>query len=83
MFPYLPLQKSFERLAKRSDFILKYEKWRSRATLEQTFGDIYDGFVWKNFGSGFLNLPYHYLLTMNVDWFEPYERGVYSVGVIF
>ena len=20
---------------------------------------------------------------MNVDWFEPYERGVYSVGVIY
>ena len=47
VFPYLPLQKSFEWLVKRSDFILKCEKWRSRATLEQTFGDIYDGFVWK------------------------------------
>ena len=83
VYPYLPLQKSFERLIKRKDFISKCEKWHSRATLEGTFGDIYDGFVWKSFESGFLNLPYHYLLTMNVHWFEPYERGVYSVGVIY
>ena len=37
----------------------------------------------ESFESGFLNSPYHYLLTMNVDWFEPCERGVYSVGVIY
>lgn len=57
VYPYLPLRKSFERLIKRRDFISKCENWHSRATLDQTFGDIYDGFVWKSFGSGFLNLP--------------------------
>ena len=78
--PYLSLQKYFER---KKDFISNCEKWRSHATLGETLGDIYDGFVWKSFESGFLNSPYHYLLIMNVDWFEPYKRGVYSVGVIY
>ena len=33
--------------------------------------------VWRSF----LSLPHCYLL--NVDWFEPFERGVYSVGAIY
>ena len=43
--------------------------------------------MWKRFNStemdNFLSLPYCYLLTVNVDWFQPYERGVYSVGAIY
>ena len=61
VYPYLPLQKSFERLVKRRDFISKCEEWCSRATLEQTFSDIYDGLVWKSFESSFINSPNHNL----------------------
>jgi len=45
--------------------------------------DVYKGTVWKKFGQSFLSSPYCYLLTLNVDWFEPFERGVYSVGAIY
>lgn len=83
VYPYLPLQKSLERLLKKREFVSKCEKWRSRTTLEQAFSDIYDGSVWKTFESSFLVSRNHYLVTVNVDWFEPYERGVYSVGVIY
>ena len=50
-------------------------------------GDIYDGAVWKKFNSpeglNFLTCPYSYLLTLNIDWFQPFDRGVYSVGAIY
>ena len=42
--------------------------------------------MWKYFntpsGQSFLSFLHCYLLTLNVDWFEPFERGVYSVGAI-
>lgn len=34
-------------------------------------------------GFNFVSSPYCYLLTLNVDWFEPFERGVYSVGAVY
>ena len=50
-------------------------------------GDIYDGAVWKRFNSpdqfDFLTSPHSYLLTLNIDWFQPFDRGVYSVGAIY
>lgn len=50
-------------------------------------GDIYDGNVWNFFCSdnchNFLRSPYNLLLALNVDWFEPFERGVYAVGAIY
>ena len=31
----------------------------------------------------FLGSPFCYLLTLNVDWFQPFERDVYSLGAIY
>ena len=31
----------------------------------------------------FLSAPYNYLLTLNVDWFSPFDHGCYSVGAIY
>ena len=71
-------------MVKRDGFLSKCEKWRTCTSVEHTYSDVYDGHVWKSFeSSGFLEVPNHYLLTMNVDWFEPYVRSVYSVGVIY
>lgn len=86
-YPYMPLFKSLSRLLSKENFVLACEKWRSRLILEQHFGDVYDGSVWRFYnsseGKNFLTSPYHYLLTMNVDWFQPFERGVYTVGAIY
>lgn len=50
-------------------------------------GDVYDGEVWKTFNSSeykhFLKTPYSYLITMNVDWFQPFVHTVYSTGAIY
>ena len=49
--------------------------------------DDYEGNIWKKFNSSdknnFLHSPHCYLMSMNVDWFEPFESGVYSTGVIY
>ena len=46
----------------------------------------YDGNVWKELqdidGIPFLSVPHNYCFTMNVDWFNPYDRTEYSVGAI-
>ena len=45
------------------------------------------GQVWQYFnsleGRKFLTIPHRYLLTMNIDWFEAFERGIYLVGAIY
>ena len=49
--------------------------------------DIYDGNVWKEFlsvnGKSFLSLPYNFGFIINVDWFQPFKRSSYSLGVIY
>ena len=64
-----------------------YEKWRTRSVPDGYLCDVYDGLIWRKFnsaeGANFLSSPRCWLLTLNVDWFEPFERGVYSVGAIY
>ena len=69
----------------RPGFLHAYEQWRERKLClpEEYFGDVYDGFVWKSFCNGYLSSPYSYLLTLNVDWFQPFKHLEYSVGGIY
>ena len=89
VYPYCSLKESIAHLAIRPGFLEMCEKWRSRPDIisSQYLGDIYDGRVWCDFNSSdgfmFLTSPFCYLLTINVDWFEPFQRGVYSLGVIY
>lgn len=54
---------------------------------QSNLGDIYDGRVWHEFTSTsageFLESPQCYLLTLNVDWFQPFIHTQYSVGAIY
>ena len=85
VYPYHSLKASISRLVSRPGFLEDCEKWRNRSTqVPSSFlGDIYDGCVWGEFNSVFLGAPYCYLLTLNVDWFQPFERDVYSLGAIY
>ena len=78
---------SVEQLAKRKGFLTSCEKWRTRNIPEGFLCDVYDGNVWEYYNSvdgiNFLRFPNSWLLTLNVDWFEPFEREVYSVGAIY
>lgn len=87
VYSYKSLKNSIQQLAKRKGFLANCEKWRDRQVPDGYVCDIYDGLVWKQFNSpddyNFLTSSRCYLLTMNVDWFEPFERGVYSVGAVY
>ncbi len=39
--------------------------------------------MWKEFKDNFLSAPHSYLLTINVDWFQPFTHVTYSTGAIY
>ena len=87
-YSYRSIKASVALLASNTNFLEDCEKWRNRQVKvpPSLLGDIYDGEVWKEFNTstnGFLSSPFSYLLTLNVDWFQPYERSVYSIGAIY
>ena len=85
VYPYFPLKLSIQRLVLRPGFLRECEEWRERERTipENILGDISDGLVWKSFKEHFLSSPFSYLLTINVDWFQPFKRTEYSVGGIY
>ena len=88
-YPYQPLSRSISYLVQRSNFLKVCEKWRKRMSCipNNCLSDIYEGQVWHEFMSeskgNFLSCPHNYLLTINVDWFQPFTRVQYSVGAIY
>ena len=80
VYPYHSLKASISRLVSRPGFLEDCDSTRVPSSF---LGDIYDGCVWGEFNSVFLGAPYCYLLTLNVDWFQPFERDVYSLGAIY
>ena len=84
VFPYQSIQKALQNLIQRPGFLQCCEKWRTRKHFRESgyLCDIYDGLVWEEYKE-FLSAPYNYLLTLNVDWFCPFEHGRYSVGAIY
>lgn len=52
-----------------------------------TMSDVYDGRIWKEFlnpkGLPFLSLPYNFALALNVDWYQPFKRSIYSCGAMY
>ena len=89
VYPYRSVRDSIASLVGRPGFLEECEKWHVRSTRVPSsyMGDIYDGCIWRNFNSSsmleFLGSPFCYLLTLNVDWFQPFERDVYSLGAIY
>ena len=86
VYPYQSLSTSLSRLALRPSFLQCREEWWNRPDFagHGYMCDIYDGAVWKEFvDSGFLRAPYNYLLTLNIDWFSPFDRSIYSLGAIY
>jgi hypothetical protein len=84
VYPYQSITNSIKRLVQKPGFLESCEKWRVRKNMQELgyMTDVYDGQVWKEY-EGFLQAPYSYLLTLNVDWFCPFEHGRYSIGAIY
>lgn len=88
IYAYRSVKASIAVLASHTNFLEACEKWRTRhhKIPSSYLGDIYDGKVWHQFNSqsnNFLISPFCYLLTLNVDWFQPFDRGIYSLGAIY
>lgn len=88
-YPYQRLKDAIAALVSDPNFLNTCDHWRKR-TDEVPAGilaDVYDGEVWKDFNSekysNFLSRPGNLLLSLNVDWFQPFRRTKYSVGVMY
>jgi hypothetical protein len=78
---------TLRRFLRRPDFALKCELWRKRDVPRNFLADIFDGNVWKDWqyveGQPFLASPNNFAFMLNVDWFQPYEHSIYSVGALY
>lgn len=97
-YVHRPIKHRLCELLARPGFAAKCHQWRSRSVPSDMFGDIMDGAVWREFGTLSLKdndgkpirVPFldeidghNYPLSIFVDWFQPWRRVQYSVGVIF
>lgn len=88
-YPYQGLRAGIAGLVSNPEFLTLCDHWRNgrQEVPDGVLADIYDGSVWKDFNSNkynnYLKTPGNLLLGCNVDWFQPFVRTVYSVGVLY
>ena len=86
-YPYHSLIHAISTLVSSSDFLNLCEHWRNRHVPENILADIYDARVWKEFSTdkynNYLKNPGNLLLSINVDWFQPFVHTNYSVAVLY
>ncbi|XP_070564970.1 uncharacterized protein [Ptychodera flava] len=84
VYCYRKLITSLKTFVTRPGFVDACNKWKTRNSQDNYMGDIYDGQVWKDFESqGYFKSKFNLCLTLNVDWFQPYEHTPHSVGALY
>lgn len=87
VFCYRSIIDALQALLEKPNFSKQCEVWRNRVVPYGTLSDVYDGRLWKEFlnpdGQPFLSLPYNFALALNIDWFQPFKRSVYSCGAMY
>ncbi|CAG2220276.1 unnamed protein product [Mytilus edulis] len=86
IYCYKSIKSSLSFFVKRNNFEDLCEQWRTRETKEGIMYDIYDGRIWHEFNGikhEFFTNEGNYGCILNVDWFQPYEHSIYSVGAIY
>ena len=83
IYCYKSLEESIESLYKRTYFEDMCQLWKQRRVPNNTYEDIYDGRVWKEFLWFFQESPQNLGMMLNLDWFNPYKHSNYSVGVLY
>lgn len=92
VFPYHSISSSIKRMMARPGFAELVEHWRQRTTPSNgSMYDVYDGDMWRQLSINingctrpFVELPFALMLTLNVDWFQAFDRKApYSVGAIY
>ena len=84
IYCYKPVTDSLKEIISRPGIAELCEEWRERDKVDDIYADVYDGRVWREFEEkGFFLLPRSYGLMLNIDWFQPFEHSIYSIGVIY
>ncbi|XP_077866482.1 uncharacterized protein LOC144354692 [Saccoglossus kowalevskii] len=84
VYCYRSLITSLKTFVRRPGFVTACNMWRERQPEENILNDIFDGKVWKDFqNEGFFKSKFNLSLTLNVDWFQPYDHTPYSVGALY
>ena len=90
LFCYLRPQVSLAELLSRPDAVAACKHWKPRRSVAGVYSDVYDGNIWKNFfedsgrdGFPFLAEGINLMLSLNIDWFQPYKHTAFSVGVMY
>ena len=72
---------------RKLNFVAQYEFWRTCRAVQDTFCDIYDGRIGKEFinpdGTSFLSVPYNFAIALNMDGFQPFKSTAYSCGAMY
>ncbi|PKK59187.1 hypothetical protein RhiirC2_821477 [Rhizophagus irregularis] len=89
VFPMPDLKTQIFTMYQRPNFEQNLAKWANRHVNGDILADIYDGEVWKTFKSDDTlfftpeladsNLG----IMINLDWFQSFDRTIYSMGVIY
>ena len=88
VYPYRSLLSSLTELLTRADTLQLCNQWILRTSKNpHVMVDIYDGQIWKDNlvinSRPFLSQPNNLGLSLNVDWFQPFQHSSYSVGVVY
>lgn len=88
VYAYNSVKSTLATMFRRPQFVNKINSWRSRSVNAGVMYDIFDGQMWNELvdsdGERFVDDYRSLLLTLNVDWFEPFANGrIHSVGAIY
>lgn len=86
IFCFVNVVAALQTFVLRTGFLEQCESTRNKFT-DPELSDVYDGSIWKDFltinGEPFLSQRNNYAFLLNIDWLQPYEHVVYSVGVMY
>ena len=88
VYPYRSICRSLTDLLMRPNMLKLCNEWPLRTSKDPSvMMDVYDGQMWKDClnvnDRPFLSHPNNLALSLNVDWFRPFQHSPYSVGVIY
>ncbi|OAD79345.1 hypothetical protein PHYBLDRAFT_58395 [Phycomyces blakesleeanus NRRL 1555(-)] len=86
-YVYHSVQNSIKALFSRPDFETQIDSWNHSPKAENTMFDVYNGLMWKDLkdtnGIPFVHGNRSLMLTLNIDWFQPFDGVTYLCGAIY
>ncbi|KAG2192664.1 hypothetical protein INT47_009234 [Mucor saturninus] len=86
-YVYQSIKHSLQTLFSRPDFETQINSWNRGPKVEKTMFDVYDGAMWNSVkdinGNLFVDDSRSLMLTLNIDWFQPFDGVSYSCGAIY